>query len=401
MQKIMFYCQHILGMGHLVRSMEIVRELVKDFQICFINGGEIIAEFQIPEGVEVINLPAIKTDAEFQQLQPVDSRLTLDEVKDIRCKKLIEIVTSFCPDILLIELFPFGRGKFKFELLPLLEKLKQVNPQAKVVSSLRDIVETKKKEPDKYEEKVCQLMNRYFDLLLIHGDPQFQTLEETFSRVKDIRCPIVYTGYVVQPETTIEPEQTQENPIILVSVGGGRFGHELLDILLESAPILRAKIPHSFQIFTGPFMPEEKFIELQTKANNLDNVRLERFTSNLLSYMNRADLSISMSGYNTTMNVLTTGVRSMLMAFTGNDDREQTIRSQKLADLGIVELIQPEDLEANRLADKIINCLQQEQNNAHFDFAGAQNTSKYLKELMQERELSVSNNTFSITSTTM
>ncbi len=387
MQKIMFYCQHILGMGHLVRSMEIVRELVKDFQVCFINGGEIIAEFQIPDGVEVINLPAIKTDAEFQQLQPVDSSLTLDEVKDIRCEKLIEIVTSFCPDILLIELFPFGRGKFKFELLPLLEKLKQVNPQAKVVSSLRDIVETKKKEPDQYEEKVCQLMNRHFDLLLIHGDPQFQTLEETFSRVKDIRCSIVYTGYVVQPETTIEPEQTQEKPMILVSVGGGRFGHELLDILLESAPILLEKIPHFFQIFTGPFMPEEKFIELQTKANNLDNVRLERFTSSLLSYMNRADLSISMSGYNTTMNVLTTGVRSMLMAFTGNDDREQTIRSQKLADLGIVELIKLEDLEANRLADKIIDCLQQKQNNVRFNFAGAQNTSKYLQELISDPEI--------------
>lgn len=24
----MFYCQHILGMGHLIRSMEIVRSLV-------------------------------------------------------------------------------------------------------------------------------------------------------------------------------------------------------------------------------------------------------------------------------------------------------------------------------------------------------------------------------------
>jgi predicted glycosyltransferase len=381
MQKIMFYCQHILGMGHLVRSMEIVRELVKDFQVCFINGGEIIAEFQIPEGVEVINLPAIKTDAEFQQLQPVDGSLTLEEVKAIRTQQLFDIVTSFCPDILLIELFPFGRGKFKFELLPLLEKLKQVNPQAKVVSSLRDIVETKKKELEKYEEKVCQLLNRHFDLLLVHGDPQFQILEETFSKVKDIRCPIVYTGYVVQPELEKELEIDEKKPIILVSVGGGRFGHELLDAIVEAASHLQEKISHQLQIFTGPFMPDDKFEELQLKASHLSNVRVERFTTNLLVYMKKADLSISMSGYNTTMNILTTGVRAMLMAFTGNDDREQTIRSQKLADLGIVELIQPEDLEATRLADKIINCLQKEQNQVCFDFAGAQNTAKYLKEL--------------------
>lgn len=40
MKKLMFYCQHILGMGHLIRSMEIVRGLVEDFEICFINGGK-------------------------------------------------------------------------------------------------------------------------------------------------------------------------------------------------------------------------------------------------------------------------------------------------------------------------------------------------------------------------
>jgi predicted glycosyltransferase len=388
MQRIMFYCQHILGMGHLVRSMEIVRELVKDFQVCFINGGEIIDEFPIPQGVEIINLPAIKTDSEFQQLQPVDSNLSLEEVKEIRCQKLLDTVESFCPDLLLIELFPFGRGKFKFELLPLLKKLRQINPQAKVVSSLRDIVETKKKEPDKYEEKVCQLLNQYFDLLLIHGDPQFQTLSETFSRVKDIQCPTYYTGYVVQPEPERELEINDDRPAILVSVGGGRFGHELLDAILGTVPFLQDKIPHYFQIFTGPFMPEDKFLELERKANYCDRVCLERFTTNLLGYMKRAELSISMSGYNTTMNVLTTGVRSMLMAFTGNDDREQTIRSQKLANLGIVELIEPEDLEATRLADKIINCLQREQNKVSFDFAGAPKTAKYLKELTVDRPLS-------------
>jgi predicted glycosyltransferase len=37
-----------------------------------------------------------------------------------------------------------------------------------------------------------------------------------------------------------------------------------------------------------------------------------------------------MGGYNTTMNILTTGVRSMILPFTGNGDHEQTIRAEKL-----------------------------------------------------------------------
>ena len=45
MKKIMFYCQNLLGMGHLVRSTEIVRSLIKDFKVCLINGGEIVPGF--------------------------------------------------------------------------------------------------------------------------------------------------------------------------------------------------------------------------------------------------------------------------------------------------------------------------------------------------------------------
>jgi predicted glycosyltransferase len=60
MKKLMFYCQHILGIGHLVRSLEIVRGLVDNFQICFINGGEIVEGIAIPKRVEIVNLSAIK-----------------------------------------------------------------------------------------------------------------------------------------------------------------------------------------------------------------------------------------------------------------------------------------------------------------------------------------------------
>ena len=50
MPKLMFYCQHILGMGHLIRSIEIVRGLISDFQICFINGGQVIEELVSVDG---------------------------------------------------------------------------------------------------------------------------------------------------------------------------------------------------------------------------------------------------------------------------------------------------------------------------------------------------------------
>lgn len=387
MKRLLFYCQHILGMGHLVRSMEIVRGLAPEFQVCFINGGEIVEGFDIPSDVEVVNLPAIKTDSEFQELQVVDPTYTLAEVQEMRQRMLLEVCDRFRPDILMIELFPFGRRRFSFELIPLLEAAKAMG--TKVVCSLRDIVVTKS-DRTKHEEKVCRLMNQYFDLLLVHGDPQFQPLEETFSRVKDLTCAVHFTGYVVQPQPTADielPDLDPNQPLILASVGGGRFGHELLDCVVESAAILKHHVPHQIQVFTGPFMPDWKLLELQSMAIGCPNIRVDRYTPHLLNYMQRADLSISMSGYNTTMNVLTTGVRSMLLPFTGNDDQEQRIRAQKLANLGVVSLLQPEDLEPNRFAQKVVEYLQTQPNRLKFDCAGVEKTAAILSSFLNQQKV--------------
>ncbi|MEL7245043.1 MAG: glycosyltransferase [Cyanobacteria bacterium J06573_2] len=392
MKKLLFYCQHILGMGHLVRSMEIVRGLMSDFQVCFLNGGQIIKEFNIPDGIEVVNLPAIKTDAEFKQLMPVDSNLSLAEIQEIRKNKLLQVADEFKPDVLMVELFPFGRGKFSFELIPLLEKLQASEKPVKIVSSLRDIVVTKTNQ-EKYENKVCRLMNQYFDMLLIHGDKNFVPLDESFSRVKDIQSQTKYTGYVVQkpklnPELTEEDKNVidSEKPLILVSVGGGRFGHELIDCVIASAEILEQKISHQIQIFTGPFAPEEKIQAWQKLAENKNNLRVNRYTRNLLSYMQKADLSISMSGYNTTLNVMTTGVRAMILPFKGNNDQEQRIRAGKLDSLGVVKMLDESDLQSEIFAQKVIDYLATEPNKVSFDANGVENTAALIKNLVLEKK---------------
>ncbi|WP_414514941.1 glycosyltransferase family protein [Nostoc sp. PCC 9305] len=394
MKRIMFYCQHILGMGHLVRSREIVRGLTKDFQVCFINGGEIIQGFEIPAGVEVINLPAIKTDPEFSELQVVDDAFSLNEAKEIRKNRLLEIFKQFQPHILIVELFPFGRRRFSFELIPLLELAKSNKGSTKIVSSLRDIVVVKPEKQVKHEEKVCNFINKYFDILLVHSDPELVPLEATFSRVNDLKCQVCYTGYVVQ-EPPINPILTDEDreiiksdkPLILASVGGGRFGHELLECVVNTAPFLEKVLPHNIQVFTGPFIPNSKFKKLQEMAKFSKNIYIRRYTPYLLNYMKKADLSINMSGYNTTMNILTTGVRAMILPFTGNQDREQTIRAEKLSNLGVVKFINHNYLQPDYLAINIINYLKEQPNKISFDSGGVEKTANILKALAVKQKV--------------
>ena len=382
MQKVMFYCQHILGMGHLIRSIEIVKGLIPDFQICFINGGQVIPEFEFPSEIEVINIPAVKTDSEFNELRPVDDSLTMEEAETIRTNMLLDTCDRFQPDILIIELFPFGRRRFSFELIPLMEKAKAMG--TKIVSSVRDIVVTKQNQ-QRHEEKVCRLINKYFDLLLIHGDPNFVKLDLSFSRINDLTCPVHYTGYVAQP---LSDKRTiiLDEPTILVSVGGGRFGHDLLECIANVAPILKEQIPHHIQVFTGAFSPDEVLTKLQNLTKDLDNITCDRYTINLLDYMQQADLSIGMGGYNTTMNILSTGIKAMMMAFQGNNDKEQETRLQKLDSLGRVKMIQPEDLQPEKFARQIIDYLEQTPSKLTLNLDGVAHTAKYLNQLVLESQ---------------
>ena len=67
-------------------------------------------------------------------------------------------------------------------------------------------------------------------------------------------------------------------------------------------------------------------------------MKVSRFTSDFLSYLAAADLSVSMAGYNTCMNVLASRVPSLVWPFAQN--REQRLRAEVLQDRGLVGIIE-------------------------------------------------------------
>ncbi|MBD2168348.1 glycosyl transferase [Calothrix membranacea FACHB-236] len=389
MKKILFYCQYLSGMGHLVRSTEIVRSLVKYFQVYFICGGPEITGFEIPPQVEVIKLPALWL--ENGKFTVDDTYQTVEAVQKIRKNLLIAEFERIQPDCVITEFFPFGRHKLLFELVPFVEHIKLTSPDTKIICSLRDVIG--KESLQEEAETICYLMNRYFDLLLFHADANFQTFSETFNRHRDIKAQIFHTGFVTQSakdsinEHQLWGETNPEIVKILVSVGGGRIGYELLETVIAASPILEKTVPHIIKIFTGPFMAEEKVQQLIKVAEQQKNIQIETYTLQLLAYMQSANISLSLSGYNTTMNILSTGVRAIVVPIGHeNEDKEQLVRTQKLQQLGIVDYILPKDLTATHLSQRIIAGLNRNlvlDNAAKFDLQGADNTASFLKEFLR------------------
>jgi predicted glycosyltransferase len=391
-KRVMFYCQHVLGMGHLVRSTEIVRALARDFSVLFVTGGEIPQGFHFPEKVETFELIPLKTSPDFSDLQLCDSSWDIYETQAIRRESLLRAFDKFQPDILVTELFPFGRKQFSFELLPLLARARSRAANTMIVSSIRDIL-VNRKDQAKYEQRVCEIVNSFYDLVLVHGDEKFQTLGETFSRVSDLQCRVAYTGYVVQQSKAavadcgaISPEHNQK-PTIVVSNGSGKCptGHLLLESVLRAAPLLQQHIPHQLQVFAGPLVPENVFERLQNIAGPAKNVTLARYTPDLPAFLRRGQLSISMAGYNTVMDILTAGVRALVYPVAGNGDEEQSMRAAKLAAMGVLGVLEDDQFEPAKLAQKIEDALHSKPFRIRFNGAGAANSALLLKKYLALR----------------
>ncbi len=395
-KRVLMYCQHVLGMGHLVRSLEIVRALT-DWDVTFLNGGDLCPGMAFPPQTEVVNLPPIKSESDFKTILAAEKGQDLESVKRIRASRIQAEFTRIQPDVFLIEMFPFGRKHFAFELVPVLEQIRLKKMPTAVACSLRDILVNNKRNQAQHNERAITLMNRYFDMLLVHADPRFQTLDETFPRVRELQCDIRYTGFVSQtaPQSLgVTPDrQASDHPMILVSIGGGRVGYELVECALQASAHLRTSLPHRMMILTGPYMPEELFQQLLKSAETQEQVTISRYTPYFLAYLQQASLSVSMAGYNTCMNLLATGTRALVLPFTGGGNTEQTIRAEKLAQYGVVGVLRESQLRPDYLAEQMGQALRTPSptQTLSLDHDGAMKTAACLQELVA-RENPVSDN---------
>src|ERR1022692_2842148 len=97
-KRAMLYCQHLAGIGHLVRSAELARSLsAEGWEVLLICGGKEPPDFSFPPSVDVEQLEPIQSDSEYQTLVPSRSGIPLDAVKAARTHRLIALLHSFSP----------------------------------------------------------------------------------------------------------------------------------------------------------------------------------------------------------------------------------------------------------------------------------------------------------------
>jgi len=386
MMKIIFYCQYVFGIGHLFRSLELVRALSNHDVALVVGGPEV--EIDLPDHVKLVRLPALYMDEKYTTLIPANPEWSVAQIQHQRKEILFALFEQFRPDIFIVELFPFGRTIFGFELLPVLKAIRKgVLGAVKSVCSLRDVL-VEKRDPIEYEERVLHNLAELFDFLLIHSDGEFLSLDETFSRSNEIDIPIFYTGFVTKKPALGSGKKIRETlgispeeKLIVASAGGGRSGYKLLSSVVDACHLLRDSISVELEVFSGPFMDNNAFTQITAKSG--PGINVTRFTKHFLDYLQTADLSVSMAGYNTCMDILTTKIPALVWPFSG--DQEQGLRAERLSRLGVMTVLKDEDLRPERLAAMIRQGLAgKSQPSVSIDLNGAVNTANWLESLMKQ-----------------
>ena len=147
---VLFYCQHSLGLGHLVRSFALAGALAERFRVVLLNGGRLPRGLAVPPGVEVESLPPLGMEVDGT-LVSRDGRRTAQRALDLRRERMLELHAALRADVVFVELFPFGRKKFAPELVPLLEAARAAGTMT--VCSLRDILVGSRRDQARHDER--------------------------------------------------------------------------------------------------------------------------------------------------------------------------------------------------------------------------------------------------------
>jgi predicted glycosyltransferase len=198
---ILFHCQHLLGVGHVRRGATLARALAKSGQqVLFVAGGLPVPGLDVG-GASMVPLPPITAaDDAASALALPDGHSPDPSYLAERRAQLLALLSQYDPALVLLELFPFGRHAFSFELVPLLlavadDRRRRGRAAPRVVVSLRDILVTKK-NPLWYEATVLAVVRQWIDRVLVHGSPAVIPLSRTFGLAHRLGDKVVYTGYL-------------------------------------------------------------------------------------------------------------------------------------------------------------------------------------------------------------
>jgi predicted glycosyltransferase len=355
------YSQDSLGLGHLRRLTNLANSLIAqrpDLSVLLVVDSPVAPFFELGPNIDFVKLPTvIKVGAGVFRAGKMS--IDYEQLLALRSSMLCEIVLRLAPGLLLVDHMPGGANR---ELLPALEAIGRHGLPTRVVLGLRDIIDRPDITREVWQrEGVYETMQRHYHRVLIYGAPDIFATAEEYRIAAAMGDRVSYCGYVCNMADVEEPRLLRDGlglgdePIVAVMAGGGADGSALMHTCLQAARLLGPRRSFAMVMVTGPFMPEQERRALHESARG-HGVHVQTSVDDTLSHIHAADVVVSMAGYNTMSEILRLAKRAIIVPRPG-PSAEQTMRAGLFAERGLVDVVEPAQLEPATLARAIEQAL--------------------------------------------
>ena len=356
MKRILIYSHDTFGLGNIRRMLEIGRHLVQEspeVSVLVITGSPMLHAFRIPDRIDYIKLPCLSRN--------VDGRygarslpLALDGVVRLRANLIRSAIADFEPDLILVDKKPFG---VEDELSGALVDLQSGGRRPKLVLLLRDILDSPEATMRVWRKNAYfEAIEAYYDQVLVVGSPEIFDLRREYQFPPFAAAKVRFCGYIARQlglKSRAEVRRglgvLENQPLVLVTPGGGEDGHELISTCLAGLKALPATQRPRTHIVCGPEMGDARRSLIEAAAE-LPQVSLQDFSDDMMSLMGGADVVLAMGGYNTVCELLTLRKRAVLVPRV-RPGIEQLMRAERMAGQGLVRLLHPDGLSPAALMD--------------------------------------------------
>lgn len=346
--RVLIVVTHLLGIGHLTRAAAIARAFARAGHSVTLASGGMPTHIEPCDGLRLLQLPPVRImGTDFRTLLDEDGGPVDAERLRARGAALRDAIAAKRPDVVITELFPFGRRILADEFMATIAAARALSPQPLILASVRDILVAPEKagRVDEAHERLVAL----YDGVLVHGDPALVPLEASWPVDGRLRPLLHYTGYVGD-DRPVRP--TPPSGEILVSGGGSAASLPLLEAATGAARLVPG---HSWRILAGAGVPRDAFEQLLAQAP--ENATVERARPDFPALLGACAVSVSQAGYNTVLDVLGAGCRAVFVPFEGGRETEQRLRADRLAQNGAARVLGETELDAPRLAATVAQAL--------------------------------------------
>lgn len=342
--RVLIVVTHLLGAGHLSRALTLARAFAAEGHAAHVVSGGFPAPQLDATGVELHQLTPLRSDGtNFSRLLTPAGHVADDDHKSIRIRTLLDLLGTIAPDILMTELFPFGRRSLRAEFQALLDAAHGRRRPPRICASIRDILAPPSKPSKRaFADDMVQL---YYDTVLVHSDPAILPLETSWPVSPMLESRLRYTGFVAPPLPPAPAEIGAGE--VLVSAGGGDVGDPVFTAALDAA----RDSDLAWRLLVGGAAAETRVDMLARHAP--PNVHVGPTRPDFRALLRHAAASVSLCGYNTAMDVLQTGCPAVMIPFDDGDEVEQGLRAHALAHLPGIAVAAMHGLDGARLRDAL------------------------------------------------